>query len=59
LENLELRTTKRPKEKGTSTMKVSKRLPALKVTPDGKGIAAHAGTRLLAEMAEVTGLTGP
>jgi hypothetical protein len=26
------------------------------VTPDGKGVAAHAGSRLLAEMAEVTGL---
>jgi hypothetical protein len=38
-------------------MKVSKRLPALKVTPDGKGVAAHAGSRLLAEMAEATGLT--
>jgi Transposase DDE domain group 1 len=30
--------------------------PPLSVTADGKGIAAHAGTRLLAEMAEVTGL---
>jgi hypothetical protein len=39
-------------------MKRSKRLPALKVTPDGKGVAAHAGSRLLAEMAEATGLTG-
>jgi hypothetical protein len=28
------------------------------VTADGKGIAAHAGTRLLAEMAEFSGLTG-
>jgi hypothetical protein len=28
------------------------------VTADGKGIASHAGTRLLAEMAEFTGLTG-
>jgi hypothetical protein len=28
------------------------------VTADGKGIAAHAGTRLLAEMAEFTGLSG-
>jgi len=27
------------------------------VTADGKGIACHAGTRLLAEMAEVTGLS--
>ena len=39
-------------------MKVSKRLPALRVTSDGKGVAAHAGSRLLAEVAEVTGLTG-
>ena len=46
------------KEKGTSRVKVSKRLPALKVTPDGKGVAAHAGSRLLAEMAEATGLVG-
>jgi hypothetical protein len=28
----------------------------LKVTPDGKGVAAHAGSRLLSEMAEATGL---
>jgi hypothetical protein len=39
-------------------MKRNKWLPALKVTPDGKGVAAHAGSRLLAEMAEATGLTG-
>jgi len=39
-------------------MKRSKQLPALKVTPDGKGVAAHAGSRLLAEMAEATGLIG-
>jgi Transposase DDE domain group 1 len=39
-------------------MKRSKRFPALKVTPDGKGVAAHAGSRLLAEMAEATGLIG-
>jgi len=32
--------------------------PQLSVTADGKGIAAHAGTRLLAEMADFTGLTG-
>ena len=31
--------------------------PPLSVTADGKGIAAHAGTRLLAEMAEFTGMT--
>jgi hypothetical protein len=39
-------------------VKSSKRLPSLRVTPDGKGVAAHAGSRLLAEMAEVTGLVG-
>ena len=38
-------------------MKRNKRLPALTVTADGKGVAAHAGSRLLAEMADVTGLT--
>jgi hypothetical protein len=32
--------------------------PPLSVTADGKGVAAHAGTRLLAEMAEFTGLSG-
>jgi hypothetical protein len=31
--------------------------PSLSVTADGKGVAAHAGTRLLAEMADFVGLT--
>ena len=31
--------------------------PALKVTADGTGVAAHAGSRLLADMADVLGLT--
>ena len=57
LGNLELRNNQFLKEKGTSEVKSTKRLPALKVTPDGKGIAAHVGSRLLAEMAEVTGLS--
>jgi hypothetical protein len=52
-----LRDKQATKEKGTSRVKISKRLPALKVTPDGKGVAAHAGSRLLSEMAEATGLT--
>lgn len=38
-------------------MKRTKARPALSVTADGKGIAAHAGTRLLAEMADFTGVT--
>ena len=37
-------------------MKRTNARPPLSVTADGKGIAAHAGTRLLAETAEVTGL---
>ncbi len=37
-------------------MKRNQTRPPLSVTADGKGIAAHAGTRLLAEMAEFTGL---
>jgi hypothetical protein len=32
--------------------------PSLSVTAEGKGIAAHAGSRLLAEMADFTGLSG-
>jgi len=37
-------------------VKSSKRLPTLNVTADGQGVAAHAGSRLLAEMAQSTGL---
>ena len=38
-------------------MKATKWRPALKVTADGKGLATHAGSRLLAEMADRSGLT--
>ena len=38
-------------------MKRTNPRPSLLVTADGKGIAAHAGTRLLAEMADFVGLT--
>jgi len=31
--------------------------PKLVVTADGRGVAGHAGTRLLAELADATGLT--
>ncbi|MGH9158104.1 MAG: IS1380 family transposase, partial [Acidimicrobiales bacterium] len=37
-------------------MKRSSR-PVLKVTTGGTGVAAHAGSRLLADMADVLGLT--
>ena len=38
-------------------MKRTSTRPALKVRADGKGIASHAGSRLLAEMADASGLT--
>ena len=37
-------------------VKDNNRRPKLKVTADGEGLAGHAGTRLLADMAEVVGL---
>ena len=52
-----LRSIKHPREKGTSKVKRTKTRPPLSVTADGKGIASHAGTRLLAEMADFTGLS--
>jgi hypothetical protein len=54
---LKLRSNKTRKEKGTSKVKRSNPRPSLSVTADGKGVAAHAGTRLLAEMADFVGLT--
>lgn len=39
-------------------MKRTNARPSLSVTAEGKGIAAHAGSRLLAEMADFTGLSG-
>jgi hypothetical protein len=33
-------------------------LPKIVVTADGRGVASHAGTRLLVDLAQVTGLTG-
>lgn len=38
-------------------MKTNSTRPPLKITADGEGIATHAGTRLLAEMADASGLT--
>jgi hypothetical protein len=32
--------------------------PVLSVTTDGRGVASHAGTRLLADLADATGLSG-
>src|SRR3989442_16011684 len=46
-----------PRQEGTYQVKATKWRPALKVTADGKGLATHAGSRLLAEMADRSGLT--
>jgi len=39
-------------------VKRRRRRPALKITGDGMGVANHAGTRLLADLADAVGLTG-
>jgi hypothetical protein len=52
-----LRDNKNLKEKGTSRVKRNLTRPRLSVTADGRGVAAHVGTRLLAEVADATGLT--
>src|SRR3989442_1019790 len=44
-------------QEGTYLVKPSKQRPPLKVTADGKGVVSHAGSRLLAEMADASGLT--
>src|SRR5256884_1129813 len=46
-----------PRQEGTYHVKATKWRPALKVTADGKGLATRAGSRLLAEMADRSGLT--
>ena len=38
-------------------MKSTTTRPVVTVTADGRGVAAHAGSRLVADLAEVTGLT--
>lgn len=38
-------------------MKANSRRPRLRVTVDGKGVAGHAGARLLADLGDVLGLT--
>lgn len=39
-------------------MNHSQRRPRLRVTTGGKGVGSHVGSRLIADMAEVTGLSG-
>src|SRR5690606_33502421 len=42
----------------TSGMKRNKRRPQLRVTTGGKGVVGHVGARLLADLADATGLSG-
>src|SRR5713226_2039653 len=52
-----LRDSNIPGKEGTYNVKATKWRPPLKVTADGKGVASNAGARLLAEMADNSGLT--
>src|SRR5713101_7056937 len=49
--------TPNPRQEGTYHVKATKHRPALKVSADGRGVVGHAGSRLLAEMADLSGLT--
>lgn len=49
--------TENPYQEGTLKVKASKRRPALKVTDRGEGLAGHAGSRLVADMADRCGLS--
>jgi Transposase DDE domain group 1 len=46
-----------PNQKGTSEMKRTRRRPAIAVTTGAKGVVAHAGARLLCDLADDVGLT--
>jgi Transposase DDE domain group 1 len=45
-----------PEQEGTSVVKRNKRRPRLMVTGGGRGVVSHAGARLLADLADATGL---
>jgi hypothetical protein len=47
---------KRSRVKRSRSVKHGRRRPALKVTADGRGVVTHAGTRLVADVAERSGL---
>ena len=47
--------TSHPNPKGTFMVNRRRRRPALKITGDGTGVANHAGTRLLADLADAVG----
>src|SRR5688572_16237159 len=43
--------------KGTCRVKSTSSRPRLAVTADGRGVVGHAGTRMLADLADATGLS--
>jgi hypothetical protein len=47
-----------PSQEGTSEVKRNPTRPRLKVTADGRGVVAHAGARVLSDLADELGLTG-
>jgi hypothetical protein len=47
-----------PTQEGTSEMQRNSRRPQLWVTGDGRNVVAHAGSRMLCDLADVVGLTG-
>ncbi|MDP9479536.1 MAG: transposase, partial [Actinomycetota bacterium] len=46
------------RQEGTPLVHATSSRPRLSVTCDGRGVVSHSGSRLLADLAEVTGLTG-
>src|SRR5215470_6445932 len=57
-ENLTCRRSRSPVTEGTREVKVTSSRPKITVVAGGKGLVGHAGSRLLADVAEATGLTG-
>ena len=45
-------------KKGTRRVKRTSSRPKIVVTADGRGVVGHAGTRMVADLADVTGLSG-
>jgi len=52
-----LRSQQVPIQKGTSEMKRNSTRPRVWVTGDGRNVAAHAGVRVLCDLADALGLT--
>src|SRR3954468_13965684 len=57
-EDLACRESESPVTEGTYMVQVTRTRPRIVVSADGRGVVAHAGTRLLADVADATGWTG-